>query len=335
MKQEMILTVDSGTTNTRVLLWRGECVIAAAQRNVGVRDTARDGNNARLRAGVKQAIEEALAAAGASIDQVAALFASGMITSNVGLYELPHLIAPASQADFVAGVREVLLEDVCSRPICFIPGLKNRASVTLDTLEEMDIIRGEEVETLALLGRLPAGRPYLFVLPGSHMKFISVSADRRIQGILTSIAGELLSVLSEHTILADSVQRGYLRIENYRRELLFRGYRTAKATSFSRAAFSTRILSQFISRDPADAQSFLLGAVLQNDVQAIRSSAALTVNPETEVIVSGKEPFSTALIDLLTEERYFADVRGFACPEGLSLSGLGALAIAKDYLAAR
>ena len=48
-----------------------------------------------------------------------------LIHIYVGLYELPHLIAPAGIVDFADGVREVLMEDIAPVPISFIPGLKN------------------------------------------------------------------------------------------------------------------------------------------------------------------------------------------------------------------
>ena len=38
-----VVCVDMGTTNTRVWLVHGHEVVARAQSNVGVRDTARDG----------------------------------------------------------------------------------------------------------------------------------------------------------------------------------------------------------------------------------------------------------------------------------------------------
>ena len=66
-----------------------------------------------------------------------------MITSNVGLTEVPHIEAPAGLEDFAAAVRAVLIPEVFELPIHFIPGLKNSNAVDMDTLESMDIMRGE------------------------------------------------------------------------------------------------------------------------------------------------------------------------------------------------
>ncbi|MDK2933835.1 MAG: 2-dehydro-3-deoxygalactonokinase, partial [Clostridiales bacterium] len=38
------ITIDTGTTNTRVTLWKNQEVIDKVSREVGVRNTAIDGN---------------------------------------------------------------------------------------------------------------------------------------------------------------------------------------------------------------------------------------------------------------------------------------------------
>lgn len=97
-----ILTIDTGTTNTRVTLWRDDVALCQAARQVGVRDTAITGNRTTLQRGVQDTIEAALQKAGLGIGQVDLVLASGMITSNVGLCEVPHLPAPAGLRDLAA-----------------------------------------------------------------------------------------------------------------------------------------------------------------------------------------------------------------------------------------
>lgn len=109
--------------------------------------------------------------------------ASGMITADVGLVEVPHVTAPAGLEELSASLAPVLVPDVCPLPIHFIPGVKNRVSgVSLETFEAMDIMRGEEVEACALIDRLGVRGEAVLVLPGSHTKFVSVGADGRIAG---------------------------------------------------------------------------------------------------------------------------------------------------------
>ncbi|HID95639.1 MAG TPA: hypothetical protein EYP53_06245 [Candidatus Latescibacteria bacterium] len=47
-----VVVIDGGTTNTRIMLVQDGKVIGRASGPVGVRDSALDGNNARLKAGM-------------------------------------------------------------------------------------------------------------------------------------------------------------------------------------------------------------------------------------------------------------------------------------------
>ena len=325
------VTLDAGTTNTRAFLWTKDARLVGAQkREVGVRDTAADGNNARLRDAVRGCLDALLRDAGLDWTDVDKVLASGMITSNVGLFELPHLAAPVSPDDLARGARAVLLEDVCPLPITFIPGVKNSADpVTADNFEAMDIMRGEEVETFALLEKLGADGGRLIVLPGSHTKFVSVDDDGRITGCLTSVTGELLSAVTRHTILADAVARGFVRDGEYSREWTLRGYDTAERVGLGRACFSARILSQLGGEAPARLANYLAGACLQSDVAAVRASRALRIGNPRGAVVAGGGPLCWAMADVLRHAALFPEVRAFVSGPDAPLSGLGALAIAR------
>lgn len=323
------ITVDTGTTNTRVILWdEKKTMLAAAKAEVGVRCTAVDGSNGRLKAAVKQCMEEVLQKIGAAWDEVETVLASGMITSNLGLTEIPHIAAPAGKAELAAAMKTVAIPEVCPLPIRFIPGVKNSAGpVTYENFEAMDIMRGEEVETVEILRQFPVGRAYVIILPGSHMKFVSTDDTGRITGCLTSISGELLSAITNDTILADAVDRKFVSPEAYDKETVLLGFRTAKAVGLGRACFSCRILNQFTEKNKAKLANYLLGAALQSDVTALKGSTALQVNEKTEVIIAGKDPLRRAIADILEAEGCFANVHSVDPDDKRPLSALGALEV--------
>ena len=94
---------DSGTTNSRAYLLGENCeLLATAKREVGSKDSALAGSNKVLILALKELYDELLSQNGLRDGDVNAIYASGMITSNVGLLEIPHLIAPASAADLHA-----------------------------------------------------------------------------------------------------------------------------------------------------------------------------------------------------------------------------------------
>lgn len=323
------ITIDTGTTNTRVYLFNEKYeAVASAKSEIGVRITAIDGNNHRLKAAIKGCLEDVLKQAGITYDDVKQVAASGMITSNVGLTEIPHVVAPASAEDLARAAKSILIEDVCPLPILFIPGVKNRdGKLDLTTFESMDMMRGEEVETVAVIESLPKGEKYLLVLPGSHTKFVSVDCDEKITGCLTTITGELLSVITNDTLIADAVGHSFASEETYAKEYVLAGYETAKKTGIGRACFSARILNTFAEPDKTKIASYVLGAVLQNDMEAVKNSSALKCDADTTVVIYGKNPLREALKDLFAKENFFKHVTEFVPKDSVPTSAKGALHI--------
>jgi len=329
--KKYVITIDAGTTNTRCILWNeAQELVAIEKREVGVRNTAVDGNNERLKSAVRECLEGILSEAGASYDEVRLVLASGMITSNVGLLEVPHLVAPAGMEDLAKAIHAETLTDVCPLPIHFVPGIKNNIStVTPENLEGMDIMRGEEVETCAVLDQLHDGNPMVLVLPGSHTKFVAVDAQRRITGCLTSIAGELLSCITTNTIIADAVAHSFVGEDDYDREALLLGYDEAAKVGLARTCFSARIMNQFVTKNTATVANFVLGATLQGDIQAIKHSDAVRADSKSTIVVSGKHPLRTALVDILKHDNSFGCVVEYTPEENRPLSSVGCYRIAQ------
>ena len=336
--KDYFITLDTGTTNTRAVLWRrGGIPVCMERCGAGVRDTAADGTNIRLKQSIRQCLEQLLEKGGRTFSEVEAVFASGMITSNVGLLEVPHLTVPVSAGDFVEQLYRAELDDICPIPIYFIRGVKNQRRENKD-LEDMDIMRGEETEVLALLEEFSDPRPYVFILPGSHSKFVFVNEKREITGCLTSLTGELLENMTLHTILADAVDRQFATKETYQKEAVLAGYTEAKEHGTGRALFSARIRKMFGPEEQRNAKwtaNYLLGAVLESDIRAIQGTRLLK-NAETAVgIVAGKEPFLSGLTDILKEEGLFREVIKREAKEEVPISAKGAGLIAESWMKKR
>ncbi len=118
--------------------------------------------------------------------------ASGMIGSAQGWREVPYFGGPASLADLAAGCARVEAGEGAS--VWIVPGLARGGS-------RPEVMRGEETQILgALASRPELGRAALFVLPGTHCKWVQVR-DGQIEGFQTFMTGELFSALRQHTIL--------------------------------------------------------------------------------------------------------------------------------------
>lgn len=328
-----ILTVDGGTTNTRAALWDENGVLVDSRSSpVGVRYTAMDGDNHRVCQAVKECLAALIEAHGLAWDQIQGIWAAGMITSNLGLVEIPHLTAPTGAPELAKDARQVSLPEIAPLPIHFIPGIKNTsAAIGLDNFESMDIMRGEEVESVALIHRWGKGKPMVLVLPGSHSKYVGVNAQGQITGCLTSITGELLSVITNNTILADAVEHSFVAPDHYQKDWMLLGLDTAHRVGLGRACFSGRILKLFAGQNRDAVANYLLGCVLENDWKALQGSQAIALTPDTHVVVAGKQPLAQAICDVLKERSGLAHVDQEILGPETSLSGEGCRIVAGLY----
>lgn len=294
------LIIDCGTTNLRVTMVDSKSfsVLGTQSAAGGVRHTAIDGHNGRLRTMLRECVEGVLAAGAKTVAQVERCVAYGMITSNMGLCEIAHLPAPASAEDFRNGIRRVCFDDIAPFEIEFIPGLKNfSGEVNWDNCSGMDMMRGEEVESIGLYELLAQKEETLLVLPGSHNKFVHMSEDGRILGCMTSISGELLDAVTHHTILAGSVESSFCTASSYCSELAIAGAKECARSGLGRAAFTGRIMNTLGGSAPSAIQSYLLGVVLAEDVRAMR--AFIGEKRSVRICIAGKPPVQQAVYDVL------------------------------------
>ncbi len=295
------ILIDGGTTNLRVFLLDSETgsLLATARRDGGVKHTAIDGNDLHLRTMLRESIREVLDHVGLDHADVVRAVAFGMITSGMGLYEIPHLCAPVTPEQMRAGMRSRLFPDIAPFPIEFIPGLRNFThAVNTENVCSMDMMRGEETESIGLYHLLGLDGDALFILPGSHNKFVRMGSGSTIQGCMTSISGELLDAVTHHTILAGSVDHRFLAPEDYDSSLVRQGAEECRRSGLGRAAFSGRILQTLGQLSAASIQNYLLGAVLAEDILALSAFTASYGMPP--VYVAGKAPVQQAMVDILT-----------------------------------
>ena len=276
------ITVDGGTTNTRVNLVENEKITATQKITRGARAGIddRDGLKSELKIAISSILEENRL----SEKDVIKILASGMITSEFGLYELPHLQAPVGIKELHDSVQEVAFPEISSIPFVFIRGIKCDS----DSIGEFDMMRGEETELYGLTCTPPTNA--LYVLPGSHSKLIELDAHGRIAHFCTLMTGEMIAALAGGTILRDAVD---LSVKEFDCDELLLGCRYSMEKGISEALFKVRIMKNQFGRTARATYSFFLGAVLAPEIQAILASRArLTV-------IGGKAQLKHATAHLL------------------------------------
>ena len=323
-----IVTVDAGTTNTRSVVWQDGTVVARADVQTGVRDSAISGNTQALRLAVRDSIRAALAQAGLDSSDVHLALASGMLTSSLGLLEVPHLEAPAGLAELARGMVPLQMPEVFAQPLWLIPGVRNRLGpVTLHNLDAMDMMRGEETEVIGLLRRLALGGRAMVILPGSHTKLVSVDQDGQIIGCATTIAGELLQAITEHTLISQSLDAAFA--SSFIPDMVLAGAAAAQKTGLARACFSVRTLGLFGDTEREERANFVLGAVLSGDLLALKNSSAIQMRPDTPIVITGKPLLRQTLALLIQEHGFFYGQRLVVSDaQQADLAGAGAIEIA-------
>jgi 2-dehydro-3-deoxygalactonokinase len=323
----LVLTIDSGTSNTRARAWRGDRLVGAGDASVGVRDTARSGTTALLEAGVRDAVASALRAANADAPDL--VLASGMITSGLGLLEVPHIQAPAGIVELASALREKVFPSIATVPIWFVPGVRcGSPPAQLATVSTLDMMRGEETETIGLIERARPNAPFHVLFPGSHAKFIAVDASARITTCLTTLSGELIESLAQHTVLASGLREGWPATID--EAALIEGARLSRRDGLSRAAFATRVLEVLGDASGAARFSFLLGAVLAQDLSAYVAWRDRPMPKAARLLVCGR-PIVQSAYGLLARMLFeLGDVTTPAQDTLEDLAAIGAMAIARQ-----
>jgi 2-dehydro-3-deoxygalactonokinase len=295
----MVLAVDTGTTTTRVWALEDGSVRTGRSAHAGARDLARSRDRDWLLARIRELAEQALAQLAKEWSAVDGIVAFGMITSELGLEELPHLSAPVGVDDLVDALQERTYVDALPVPLHLVPGVRNGAGA----LELADVMRGEETEVVGLLSLGHAEPPLLYLSVGSHSKLVAVDGDGRIGWSATTLSGELLWALHRETILAGLVDPSS-DIGDF--HWVEEGARLVEAIGLSRALFAARLLNR-IEQQPARACSdFVHGAVAKSDLVSFR--AALVGRSAAAVVVAGGGPLAAAYRHLLAREPWAGDV---------------------------
>jgi 2-dehydro-3-deoxygalactonokinase len=267
--------IDTGTTNSRVWLMRGDEVLAKATAQVGVRDSAKDGSTERLRTSLRELIATVRAEAQPMGAAPACVVAAGMITSSLGLADVPHISAPAGIAELAAATRRHRFPEVTDLPVLLVPGIRSgQKPCDLVTVAEADLMRGEETMCAGLLMLRTVPPPATVLNLGSHWKAIQLDEDGRIAGSITSLSGEMIHTTQTQTILASAVSHD--RPEHIDLHWLAAGIKRQRQSGLARALFGVRLLEQSGQGTPEQRLAFLIGCFIAADLDALQSARALS-----------------------------------------------------------
>lgn len=276
------ITVDGGTTNTRISVVRDLKVIDTLKYNVGARLGI--DSNAVLYETIRKGISEILRRNNLYEQDIKKILASGMLTSEFGLMKLDHIVTPAGIEELHNSMTEVTLDAISPIPVVFIRGVKTLCN----NLDDADMMRGEESELIGISGEKTENAVY--ILPGSHSKIIETDDEGKIINFTTMLTGEMIASISRGTILKDAVDLENSEID---KEYLFLGYDYCVRNGFNKSVFKTRVLKNMFSKTKDQVYSFFMGVLLCDELREI-----IKLNPK-KIIVAGKKQIKEATYMLL------------------------------------
>lgn len=205
----MFVVIDSGSSATRIYLLKfAEAGIVDKEMVFqGVNSTITHGNNDVLREAIVKAVQKLLERNRIFQQDITFIIASGMITSNLGLHEIPHRIAPVSIDELARHTvqfakNELLALDI---PVMLIPGIKNQTTSSWENLRGIDLMRGEETQAAGVLLGYQPRLPCTLIELGSTTKLISINAQGQIAGSITSLSGQVYAAILKQTFVSSSV----------------------------------------------------------------------------------------------------------------------------------
>lgn len=176
---------------------------------------------------------------------------SGMAGSRQGWVEAPYVACPAGPDEL-----RQRLHWIEPGRIALVPGLSDEQG------DVPDVMRGEEVQIFGAM-RLAGLAGGLFVLPGTHSKWGTVQGGR-VTGFRTFMTGEFYGLLSQHSILART-----LEAEAPLDEAVFlRGVaRAGNGEGLLHNAFGVRALALFGRLSAAESASYLSGLLIGEELR--------------------------------------------------------------------
>lgn len=331
-------TIDCGTTNSRVYVLDASLrVIAKVSKKVGVRDTAITGSRQVLREGLAEIFEHAVGEARLRVQDLACAVTSGMITSEIGLLEIPHLVAPAGLADLGAGVmpvrdRTIFPLDV---PLLFIRGIKNAypTETALRDIRRVDFMRGEETQIMGLLVHpgMPAP-PFTAVVLSSHTKYIPVNEDGRIVGSLTTLSGQLFEAIRQGTSIGKSIETPETEPEASDLSVVDIAYDAVAQAGFLRSLLMPRFMDVLLNIPAPLRRRFLEAAIAAEDLQVLRDFPLLGFRTDTPFVLIGHPSRCAIFRHLLARRRAITrEISEVSNTEEVDrLAILGAVAVAQQ-----
>lgn len=206
---------------------------------------------------------------------------SGMVSSNIGMMELPYKDLPVqcTGADFIVHWVEPAAED--DYRLMIISGVRS----------QVDVMRGEET-MLAGCNILHTHQDQLLIFPGTHSKHVTVKYGL-VTNIATYLTGEIFELLGTKSILAAAVKKRN-PAQNTLSRFFAEGVEEGCKLNLLNSLFHVRVNQLFKMATAEENYDYLSGLLIGHELKGITES-----KPGSITLVCG-DGLKTAYMQALT-----------------------------------
>ncbi|MBX2843822.1 MAG: 2-dehydro-3-deoxygalactonokinase [Flammeovirgaceae bacterium] len=276
---KFILSCDWGTSNFRLRLWNNKAntVEGEFKSDYGIHRISSDINgedksSPKREKYFKNYLKEALAQLSESskidlLDHIP-IIASGMISSSIGMVELPYATLPFDISGQSLESHFLKKNEDFPHDILIISGVCNKN----------DVMRGEETELVGIASSITEeSDEFVFVMPGTHSKHIYVK-DGRVIDFQTFMTGETFALLTERSILKNSIKSpDGLFAEKYVQHFIDGVSQSIENPILLQSLFSVRTNQLFKRKNLNENYFYLSGILIGSELNAIKTTSSQKV----------------------------------------------------------
>jgi len=284
--------IEMGTSRTRIrFVSEDGSILKDSVSDFGARNAAIEGSNLVLKKGIHDLVFNMLEEESLSIDDIEKVIAFGMVTADIGLYQVEHVVSPVGFEKLADHVVSVVIPELFeNKPILLIPGVRNQADkISFDNLNDLDFMRGEETQVFGLLKeqskRGEFNLPCFFLMLSSYSKLIYLDENERIVKATTHVTGQLFPGIMQQTFLAGMLPSDFVPVDLFNEKIFIQGYEFAKKYGFTRALMLIRLSQYFMELSKSDAMALLEGMICCLDMEEMRKF--FTDNNADTIIIAG------------------------------------------------
>lgn len=204
---------------------------------------------------------------------------SGMASSTIGMEEVAYANLPFAANGSQASAK--LFENFNGQnPLLLVSGVRSQD----------DVMRGEEAQLIGLFGLKNEisvdEKDAIFVFPGTHSKHIFIK-NEQIVDFQTFMTGEIFNIISEHSILKDSIENSGSGLTNSSNQAAFKaGVERSGSSNLLHTLFTVRTNQLFGKFTKEENTFYLSGLLIGSELRE------LSLNTQSQLIIcSGRHLF--------------------------------------------